>query len=90
MRPIQTFSGGVLADILRRQPPSAGRTALAWQLAVGPVLARATSIEMDGTTLVVRAHDPRWLKEIERARPAILQKLQHLLGASHISSLTTR
>lgn len=90
MRSIQTVSGGVLAEIIRRQPPSPARTNLAWQLVVGPTLARLTSVEVDGTTLQVRSNDPRWLKEIERARPAILPKLQHLLGAEAISRITTR
>jgi predicted nucleic acid-binding Zn ribbon protein len=90
MRSIQTFSGNVLADILRRQPHSPGRTTLAWQLAVGPALARATSVELEGTTLRVSARDPRWLKEIERARPAILPKLQQLLGPEAITRLSTR
>lgn len=90
MRAIQTFSGGVLADILRRQPASKGRTQLAWQLAVGPALARATSVEMKGTTLTVSAADPRWLKEIERARPALLPKLQQMLGKDHITHISTR
>lgn len=90
MRSIQTFSSGVIADILRRQPSSGGRTRLAWQLAVGPALARATSVEMEGTTLVVSAHDPRWLKEITRARPAILPKLQEVLGRDQITHIATR
>lgn len=90
MRSIQTFSGGVLAEIIRRQPPSPARTALAWQLAVGPALARATSVEMDGTTLTVRSVDPRWLKEIDRAKKSILPKLQELLGRDHISRIATR
>ena len=90
MRSIQTFSGGVLAGILRRQPPSRGRTRLAWQLAVGPALARVTSVEMNGTTLKVSASDARWLKEITRARPAILAKLQELLGPDHITQISTR
>lgn len=90
MRSIQTFSGGVLADIIRRQPSSAARTTLAWQLAVGPALARVTSVELDGTALQVSASDARWLKEIERARPAILPKLQQLLGKDNISKITTR
>jgi predicted nucleic acid-binding Zn ribbon protein len=89
MRAIQTFSGGVVAEILRRQPPSPARTALAWQLVVGPRLARATSVEMDGTTLRVRSADPRWLKEIDRAKAAILPKLQQLLGREQVARLTT-
>ena len=90
MRSIQTFSGGVIAEIIRRQPPSPARTNLAWQLVVGPTLARMTSVEVEGTTLQVRASDPRWLREIERARPAILPKLQHLLGKDSILKITTR
>ena len=90
MRSVQTFSGGVLADIIRRQPPSPGRTQLAWQLAVGPTLHRLTSVEMEGTTLRVRSSDPRWLKEIERARATILPKLQSLLGKDHVTKITTK
>ena len=90
MRSIQAFSGSVLAEIIRRQPPSPARTQLAWQLAVGPTLARVTSVDMEGTTLRVRARDPRWLKEIDYARGAILPKLQDLLGNESISTITTR
>ena len=89
MRAIQDFSGSVIADILRRQPPSPARTALAWQMVVGPRLARATSVEMNGTTLRVRSTDPRWLKEIDRAKAAIVPRLQQLLGPDQVSRLTT-
>lgn len=90
MRSIQTFAGGVLAQIVRRQPPSPARTSFAWQLAVGPALARVTSVEMDGTTVRVRAADERWLKEIERARAVVLPKLQQLLGADAVTRISTR
>jgi len=90
MQPIQGFSGGVLAEIVRRQPASPARTVFAWQLVVGSTLARMTSVEMKGTTLQVIARDERWLKEIDRARPAILPKLQHLLGADAITKISTR
>jgi hypothetical protein len=88
MRPIQTFAGGVLAEIVRRQPPSAARTAFAWELAVGPSLARVTSVEMKGTTLRVASADPRWLKEIERARGIILPKLAQLLGEESVTKIS--
>ena len=90
MRSIQTFAGGVLAQIVRRQAPSAGRTNFAWQLAVGPALARATSVELEGTVLTVRSPDPRWLKEIDRAKATILSKLQQLLGDDEITKIRTR
>jgi hypothetical protein len=90
MLPIQRFSSGVLAEIVRRQPGSPARTSFAWQLAVGPALARVTSVSLDGTTLQVRAADGRWLGEIERARGTILPKIQALLGNDHVTKITTR
>ena len=80
MFPLQSFASEVVAEVLRRQPPSTERTNLAWQLAVGPTLARATSVELVEGTLIVRAGDARWLDEIARARDIILPKLQFLLG----------
>ena len=45
---------------------------------------------MDGTTLRVRSADPRWLKEIDRARLAILPKLQDLLGENAVTRISVR
>ena len=89
MQPIQHFANGVLAQLIRRQPPSTERTQFAWQLAVGPALARATTVSLESGVLFVKATDARWLKEIERARGAILSKLQHLLGAVAVTKITT-
>jgi predicted nucleic acid-binding Zn ribbon protein len=90
MRPIQTLAGGVLAEVVRRQPASPARTTFAWQLAVGPALARVTSVEMEGTILRVRASDERWLKEIDRAKAVILPKLQQLLGEDAVTNISAR
>ena len=45
---------------------------------------------MEGTTLRVSATDPRWLKEIERARATVLPKLQGLLGEDAVTRISTR
>jgi predicted nucleic acid-binding Zn ribbon protein len=91
MIPLQNFSTGVLAEIVRRQPASKERTAFAWQLAVGPALARATTVELGVTgVLTVRAVDQRWVLEVERARESVLQKLQHMLGPDQIRRINTR
>jgi hypothetical protein len=89
MQPIHHFAGGVLAQLIRRQPPSQARTQFAWQLAVGPALARVTTVTLEQGVLQVSATDARWLKEIDRARPAILSKLQQLLGGGAVSRITT-
>jgi len=80
MLPIQDFSTGVLAGILRRQPSSAARTSFAWQLAVGPAVARATTVALVDGMLRVRACDERWEREIERVGGMVLARMQQLLG----------
>ena len=90
MVPIQSFSSGVLAEIVRRQPASKERTNFAWQLAVGQALARATTVELKEGVLTVRALDQRWIREIERARASITQKMQQILGADQVTRIETR
>jgi hypothetical protein len=87
---VQNFASGVIGELIRRQPPSTPRTAFAWQLAVGPKLARATTIELNSGTLIVRARDPRWGTEIERARGTILARMQHLLGVGELREIVVR
>ena len=84
MVPLQNFATGVLADVIRRQPPSQARTSFAWTVAVGPALARSTTATLSGALLTVRARDARWAKEVERAAETILKRMQHLLGAGSV------
>ena len=89
MESIHQFASGVLAEMLRRQPASKERTDFAWQLAVGPALARATTVELRDGVLFVVARDERWRAEIARAQGVILAKLQQLLGAEAIRRIRT-
>jgi predicted nucleic acid-binding Zn ribbon protein len=90
MIPISNFGSSVVAAIIRRQPASKERTTFAWQLAVGPALARATTAELsDEGILIVSASDPRWLAEVDRARDTVLQKMQHLLGREEVKRIRT-
>jgi predicted nucleic acid-binding Zn ribbon protein len=85
--PLQHFASDVLAEIIRRQPASKERTAFAWSVAVGPALARATTVNLSDEVLVIRAKDPRWAREIDRARDTILARLQTLLGPEALRDL---
>ncbi|HET9262152.1 MAG TPA: DUF721 domain-containing protein [Vicinamibacterales bacterium] len=87
MLSIQSFSTGIVAEILRRQPPSGARTRFAWQLAVGPALARVTMVELDQGVLTARCADPRWAPELTRARETVLKRLQELLGPDAVVRL---
>jgi predicted nucleic acid-binding Zn ribbon protein len=85
--PIQRFSTRVLADVVRRQPSSPARTAFAWQLAVGPALARSTTVTLEAGVLSVCASDPRWASEVTRAREIVLARLQNLLGPDAVRTI---
>ncbi len=87
MLPVQSIAAGVVADIIRRQPASQERTTFAWSVAVGPALARATTVELRNNNLIVTARDTRWAKELERARDTILVRVQLLLGRDAVKGL---
>ena len=87
MIPVHDFSTSVLAQIVRRQPPSQARTNFAWQLAVGQAVARATTVQLGDGVLTVRAVDRRWLREIDPMRATVLDKLQQLLGKDQITRI---
>ena len=80
VQPLSSVAPAVLADLIRRQPASKERTAFAWSVAVGPALARVTTVELHDGVLAVVARDARWAKEIERAKETILARLHQLLG----------
>ena len=87
MIPVHDFSTSVLAQIVRRQPPSQARTNFAWQLAVGQAVARATTVELKDGVFIVRAVDRRGMRELDPMRVPILEKLQHLLGREQVRRL---
>jgi len=87
MRAIQQFTPAVLAEVIRRQPPSEGRTTLAWQVAVGAAIARATSVQLIDGVLTVTAKDPRWVADVEASRGVVLGPLKQLLGNDEVRSI---
>lgn len=87
MEPLQSFATGVLAETIRRQPPSAARTSFAWSVAVGPALARVTAVILRDGVLRVSPRDARWGREIERARDTILERVRLLLGRDAVTDL---
>jgi hypothetical protein len=88
MQSIQQFTPSVLAEVIRRQPSSDGRTNIAWQIAVGTKLARVTSVRLSAGVLTVSAGDSRWVTEIEAARETVLRRLQDLLGPDAVRRIS--
>lgn len=87
MQAFQTFAPAVLAEIIRRQPASRHRTEFAWTVAVGPALARVTTVELRNHNIIVCARDAQWARELERARDTILPRLQLLLGRETVKGI---
>ncbi|HXH05070.1 MAG TPA: hypothetical protein VNI83_00610 [Vicinamibacterales bacterium] len=86
MVPLPNLAGLVLADLLRRQPFSPGKVALAWKLAVGPALARVSEAEPSGEPAAgrplrvrARVRDGRWAAELRRSKATIAGRLEQLL-----------
>ena len=69
-----------LASILRKAPLTPEKVAFAWRAAVGPVVDKATSIELRNTVLRVAARDRTWKREVERSAAIIRARLDALLG----------
>ena len=87
MLPVQNIATGVIAEVIRRQPLSPEKTTFVWSVAVGPALARATTVELRNHNLIVSARDARWARELERARDTILARVQLLLGPDVVKGL---
>jgi predicted nucleic acid-binding Zn ribbon protein len=85
--PVQSLAATVLAEVIRRQPVSPARTTFAWSVAVGPALAKVTTVELAGGVLRVTPKDARWAREIERARDTILPRVQQLLGRDAVKDI---
>src|SRR5512134_337096 len=82
-RAIQTLLGG--------QPNTAAKVAFAWTIAAGTALGRASTPtwSTDGT-LVVRAASEHWRRELDRARPLIVERLRDLLGPDVVRKVVVK
>lgn len=88
MESLQSLVPSVVIDLLRQGPLSSAKLELAWRVAVGNVLARATDVRLapPGTVLVT-ARDERWRAELQRSRRVILARVQALVGADRITKI---
>jgi predicted nucleic acid-binding Zn ribbon protein len=91
MLPAQDAMIRVMAEILRKAPPSPERASLAWRLVVGPAMARVTTVRLGGEgVLLVTAADAHWQKEVRRATRVILPRLAEMLGSGTVTRLDVR
>ena len=86
---IRETASSALGDLLRHQPDTAAKVVFAWHIAAGPTLARATSASWrDDGTLRVEASSAAWHREVVRAKPLLVRRLQQLLGPDVVKNVT--
>jgi Dna[CI] antecedent, DciA len=79
----------VLAQVIRHAPLCPEKVTFAWREAVGPAIARASSVNRDEQGLLHVTVDPAWTREIHRSSPLILRRLERLLGPGVVTALAT-
>jgi hypothetical protein len=81
----------VLSDILRSQPVTPAKVDFAWRRAAGPALARIATLALgvDGT-LHVEVETKQWKRELDRAAPLLLARLEPILGPQTVRRLDVR
>jgi len=87
MLPAQSVIPGALATVLSKAPLTQEKVALAWRLAVGATLSRATTVRLDGYILRVQTTEPAWRREIEKSAGIICRRLVPFLGKNVVRSL---
>jgi predicted nucleic acid-binding Zn ribbon protein len=78
----------MLGEVIRKAPLCAEKVEFAWQNSVGPALQRVTSVRLDDHgTLHVKTADAHWAREVKRASPLLLKRLETLLGKGTITKI---
>jgi len=79
----------VVAEVIRKAPLTDEKVSFAWRLAVGPAMAKATSVRLgsDGT-LYLRADSPAWLDGVRQSVGLIRSRLAHYLGDETIKRMS--
>ena len=91
MVPVREVAPRAVLELLRGQPLSAAKVRFAWRAAVGPAMARATSVALaaDGT-LHVAAAGEHWRAETARSMRVIRPRLRELLGRGAIKRIAVK
>jgi predicted nucleic acid-binding Zn ribbon protein len=78
----------VLAEVIRKAPLCPEKVDFAWGHAVGPGLQRMTAVRLDDKgVLHVTAADAHWAREVRRASPLILKRLETMLGVGTVQTI---
>ena len=88
MQGLGALQARVLPALLARAPMTPEKLAFVWSQAVGPAIARASTVTLHGATLSVRTTAAAWAREVDRSHALILARVQHLLGPGVVAALS--
>jgi predicted nucleic acid-binding Zn ribbon protein len=72
---------------LAQQPTTSGKVLFAWSICAGSALARSATASWRDGVLSLDAKSETWRRELVRARPLLLKRLEALLGPDVVRSL---
>lgn len=87
MHPLRDTATEALRDLLTAQPTTDAKVMFAWRIAAGPAMARAAQAAWTDGTLRLTPTSVAWRRELQRARPVLLDRLRHWLGADVIQAI---
>ena len=91
MIPAYQVIPAVLAEVLRKAPLCPEKVEFAWRAAVGPAVARVTSVSLDQDgVLHVGSNEAHWTTEVRRSSKLILARLESMLGPGVVKRIATR
>jgi predicted nucleic acid-binding Zn ribbon protein len=90
MRSLAHIVPAALVRLLASMPTSQGKVDFAWSAAVGKPVGRVTRVKLAAGVLVVETTSAHWTREITRAAPMILSRLQTYLGPDTVSGIDVR
>ena len=82
---------GVLAEVIRKGPMCDEKVTLAWRLAVGPQIAKVTTVRLvpDGT-LHIKTDSLAWIDAVRKSTSLIQIRMGDLLGENLVKRLEFR
>ncbi len=87
MIPVHRFMSDALAEVLRKAPLTPEKIAFAWRAAVGPQVADATTIAIQGRVLRIETRDASWQREVERSLAVVRRRMEALLGPGNVADI---
>jgi predicted nucleic acid-binding Zn ribbon protein len=88
VEPLTAIVPSAVRMILQKGPMSPGKLRLAWRVAVGFAIDRATTVNLlDNGIVEVTAENLTWRREVKRSQAMILSRLQDLVGQTAVTKI---